>query len=1315
MKSTLILFCCFLVFSLLQGANFSDCYFTVIDSDFGLSQNNVNTIIQDSRGFMWFGTKNRLNRYDGTAVKVFDCYDSRLDFRNNNISALHEDEEQNLWVGTDKGVFIYNPIADSFTYFNDSTSTGVCIIDWIADIQSDNNGNIWIVVPKQGLFRYNFLCKELYHYALGGAEYPDKENPQSICVEAEGRVWVGTNGAGVFLYDKNKDTFTSYLGDKNGSSLKGENIYTLCDYGDELLIGIHEGKLRKLNKRKNTLTDIAVPEVHYRINRFVTVINDRIWAGTQAGIFIIDETKQTVEHIHENRHSSHALSDNMILRIYRDREGGIWVATGFGGVNYLPDRGLPFELYTPSEAPESISGKRIRTIKEDKNGTVWVATEEAGLNLFNPQTKKFRQFRKETTPALFDNRILGTFIDDNRIWVGFFKNGMDVMNLSDLSARHYTAEQLGLNEASIYTIYEDRNEGIWIGNAWGVFKGDKNLNKYIRKDVFGLSFVLDITEDWEGNIWVATMGNGVFKYNPLTEHTLHFLHDSKDTSSLSSNSVSNITKDSQGDLWFSTDRGGICKYNQANGSFSTYSIEHGLPDDVAYKILEDKHRNLWFGTNKGLVRFNPETESVKVFTKNDGLPGNQFNYNAALAARSGKFYFGTLEGLVVFDPYAFKENGFIPPVYITNLTIFNREVHPEDKDSPLKESIVHTNKIVLNHNQSNIAFDFAALSFTEPSANRYAYKMEGIDRDWIHTVQGQTASYAKLPPGNYTFRVKGCNNDGLWNETGAFIDIEIKHPWWNGWQAHVFYMLVTVGLIYYLIHWYRKRNANKIKLIRIEKEKELYGAKLEFFTEIAHEVKTPLTLINGPLEVLRDMKIENHEINRNLDIMGKNAFQLLNLINQLLDFRKIDVQRFVLNFTPSDIGEMLQETHSRFESVTDRESKRIVITRPSQPMVAWVDKEAFSKILNNLFSNAVNYSDRYIEVSLEADNECFTLLFQNDGELVPPELQEKIFEPFYRLKKATQYRSGTGIGLSLVRSLCALHGGSIHFHTRSGFNNFLLKFPLHREREERIEKPDDDYFFSEQKQKSPETVLIVEDNPEMLSFIASKLQEAFGTETAGSASDAVKMLEEKKIDLIVSDVMMPETDGFEFCRRLKADMEYSHIPIVLLTVKNDLSDKIYGLEVGAEAYMEKPFSPNHLLMQIATLLSNRKREREAFIQKPFILHQQIGMTKSDSKFLDKVVEIIHTNITDGEFNVENLAAEVFMSRSSLHRKIKALTDLTPAEFIRLIRLKKAAELIRQGEYRTSEVGYRVGINSPSHFIKLFQQQFGMTPKEFSMH
>ena len=1294
-------------------------YFRSITTSDGLSQTDIKAIIQDSRGFMWFGTRNRLNRYDGHTIRIFDCVDAKAGKKNNNISSIFEDDKGQLWVGTDKGVFIYDLVKEVFHFVNESTANGIQMTDWVADIKSDRDGHIWLILPNQGIFRYK-KGEQLRMYSFGSSQHPDFGSPQCMCIDSSGRLWVGTNGSGVFAYNEAQDKFMQYLGDKEGESLFGENVYSLCDYGEDLVLGIHEGKLRRLNKRRNTVTDFDAPQVHYSIIRDVKCYDGELWVGTQRGVYIIDEQKGTTQHIENDAMCSYSLTDNQIGRIYRDCEGGIWIGTNLGGVNYLPQKGMEFMRYVPLTKPFTISSKRIREMVEDEQGNVWIGTDDAGVNVFNPNTGTFKVIGKDFGSSLHSEKTLAIMPHDGQVWVGFFKDGFDIVSPTTFTARHFSGEMLHFNEASIYAMCEDSQGNVWIGNGWGVYMAPKGSMEFKRMDYFGFNYIYDLMEDSDHNIWVVTMGNGVYCYSPDSHRVKHYMHVENKPTSLSSNSVSNVIETSRGEIWFSTDRGGVCRFNKEDDTFTTFSIENGLPDDTGYKILEDKNGMLWFGTNNGLVKLDPNTGKCQVYTTCNGLPGNQFNYKSALKTRNDIFYFGSSDGLISFNPYHYNKNTYEPPIYITRLWINNKEVLPGKEGSPLTESLLSTKLIEIKYDQSSIILEFAALSYVMPHANQYRYKMDGVDNDWITVHDNQRVSYGNLSPGKYVFHVKGTNNDGVWCKEEARLEIVVLRPWWRSIWAWMTYLLLILAGVYAIFNWYKKRTLEKAaeaqRFFEAEKEKELNQNKIDFFTSIAHEIRTPLTLINGPLENLQEMSIADPEIRRNLNTMSRNTNDLMNLINQLLDFRKMDSNKMEMYFVSVNLSSILREWVKKFTDMPAFKDRNVTLELPEgDDLYVQADRNALIKVLNNLFSNALKYSEREFLISLTVDDNFVKAHFENDGPVIPKDARDKIFMPFYQLQKNENAPSSSGIGLYLARSLTEMMGGTLTYDDHQGLNRFMLKMKrVEKEPELKLEAEDiiidDDDLVPESLQSA--LILLVEDNVEMLNFVADKLRNNYAVETAQNGVEAMEVLREKNIDLVLSDIMMPEMDGLELCKHIKEDIELSHIPVILLTAKNDLNSKVTGLQIGADAYIEKPFAFKYLMAQITSIFENRRRGMDAFMRKPFVPTNTIGMSKADEKLMNRIVEVIEENIDNTNFGVEMLAELVCMSRSSLHRKIKAISNTSPTDFIRMVRLKKASELISEGSYRVGEVCYLVGINSPSYFIKLFQKQFGMTPKEF---
>ncbi|MCC8172058.1 MAG: response regulator [Parabacteroides sp.] len=1325
-KTILILGCLYLVFAWqvrAAGKGLSNYYFSHISGENGLSQSNVKAIVQDSYGFMWFGTKNGLNRFDGTSIVQMNCDDYAAGTGNHNISALFEDKERQLWVGTDRGVYRYDPASDLFKAMNLKTEAGVDMNNWVSNIVADSVGNTWIVIPDQGVFRYRDEKHDFYEGTE--KEQIKKKAPDCILVRPDGEVWVGTWGIGLLRYNPDSDKFEQRCADKSGNSLKGKNINAICNYGDWIAIAIHEGELMKYSPTTGQLVKIDLPEAGHTYVRNVTCFDEELWVGTHEGLFIVNEKKNRTVHLQQDLMRPFSLSDKIIYTIYRDREGGTWLGTMFGGVDYLPHHDLLFDKFVPGSDGNSLSTKRVREIVAGYDGTIWIGTEDNGIEILHPATGKVERLKPDGKDA--GNRLvtLSLFATEKQIFCGLFKQGLDVIRLPEREVRHYSYETLNIGEGSVYSFFIDNKGYRWIGTGWGLYKAVPGSFSFRKVEEVGYDWIFDTFQDRDEVMWFASMGNGLWKHDPQKDTFIKYVYEEGKENALSSNSVSSVMQDSKGRIWVSTDRGGICRYNPSTDDFSTFSIKDGLPDDVAYKILEDDQANLWFGTNRGLVRFNPETKNIRVYTTKDGLLGNQFNYKSALKGDDGKFYFGGIDGLIAFDPNSSEKIDFLPPVYISKLSIYNREITVHTPNSPLKKCIEHTDKIVLPYDQSNISFDVALLSYSTTESNQYYYKLTPLDKDWIRAASNQNISYAKLPPGDYTLQVRATNSAHDGPYATRSLSISILPPWWLSVWAYALYVIWGICLILCWFFWYKRRKEKEMeetqKLFEVEKEKELYESKVSFFTEIAHEVRTPLTLINGPLEAIEEMEIKDRKLNKNLKVIGQNTKRLLDLAGQLLDFQKIGASKFEMKFEAVDVTALLNETITRFEPTIVQKKKELLQNIPEERIIAAIDREAITKILSNLLNNALKYGRHTILVELLRDEENFTVRVISDGDKIPESSGQQIFEPFYQIeKKKEQSRMGVGIGLPLARSLATLHKGCLFLDTEQAENTFVLTVPLNKEGvqqqmekvvEQNIEVLDEETSLETENRKGY-VLLLVEDNESMTSFIVERLEEFFTIETACNGQEALEVLRNNHIDLVVSDIMMPVMNGYELCKEMKADMDLCHIPVIFLTAKNDLESKINGLKIGAEAYVEKPFSFNYLKTQILSLLSNRRKEREAFSKRPFFPVQHMQMNKADEEFMNKVIRVIQDNIADENFNVERMADILCMSRSSLLRKIKILFNLSPIDFIRLIRLKKAAELILEGKYRIGSICYMVGINSSSYFTKLFLKQFGMTPKEF---
>ena len=728
-----------------------------------------------------------------------------------------------------------------------------------------------------------------------------------------------------------------------------------------------------------------------------------------------------------------------------------------------------------------------------------------------------------------------------------------------------------------------------------------------------------------------------------------------------------------------------------------------------------------------MALFDPRAGSVRqVYTVTDRLLSNQFNYKSGYKSPDGTIYFGCIEGLISFNPETLlgRKTDYVPPIYITDFSLLDEKVLVGGRNSPLRRSIICSDSIRLKHDQNSLTLQIAALSYREPQTNRLLYKLEGFDDKWRQYTPGSaTITYSKIPYGKYNFRVRlpaGSGNAGAEPEKRLFI--EVSPPFYLSVTAYVVYGLLALGALVLIRIYHTRRNVRRqqqhIQAFEREKERELYNAKISFFTNIAHEIRTPLTLIKGPLENILGKQTMDRSIAEDLIVMDRNTNRLLDLTNQLLDFQKIEKERLSLNLARQNVTDIVEETFYRFSSSAKQQHKTFELEPGEGEIYAQVDREAFIKILSNLMNNALKYSETMIRVGLSVVDDAFRVTVTNDGEVVPPEMREPIFAPFFRHARKDE-STGTGIGLALSRSLAELHGGTLAMDADTELNVFVLTIPLCRQAaEDSVETAsaeDSESIPDERGDLGWEaySVLIVEDNPEMCAFIRRQVSESYSVLTAGNGVEALELLEKNYVNVIISDIMMPKMDGIEFCRQVKTDLRYSHIPLILLSAKTNLHSKISGMDAGADAYVEKPFSSDYLLSVIANLIKSRQTLSEAFSKNPLVLANTMATSSVDTDFIVRLQEIIQANLSDPEFKINDIAEMVHMSRASFYRKIKGVLDMTPNDYLRLERLKTAARLLRDKRYHINEVCYMVGFSSTSYFAKCFQKQFGVLPKKYA--
>jgi len=1306
-------------------------YFKTLDSKNGLSQNTINSIIQDKMGFMWFGTKDGLNRYDGLSFRPFK---SRIgdpkSLGSNFINVLYEDALGYIWVGTDAGVYIYDPQDESFRNFDLSKGQEKTIQRSVSMIQGDKNGQIWIAVESQGLYCYNLESKKLKNYRFKS----EASNVNAFNIDDNGKMWIGFYGDGLFYSSDNLKTIVPFTSPDGKVPFREDVIFKII-HGrfNCLYIGSVKGGLKELNLNTKQIRDLLLTDENNEpvfVRDILTYNNSELWIGSESGIYIYNILRNTYFHLKSSDDDPYALSDNAVYTLCKDKENGVWVGSYFGGVNYLPKQYNYFEKYYSTNNGNSIHGKRVREFCQDNDGSIWIGTEDGGLNHFDPKTGKATFL----APSAAFTNIHGLCIDGDNLWIGTFSKGLKLINKKTgalLKTYRKSESPNSLKDNSVFSICKTSTGNLYFATLFGLLVYNRNSDDFTPIKELNGKFVYDIKEDSRGNLWIATYSNGAFRFDINKKKWTNFTYDSKNDKSIPNNKVISIFEDSRGKVWLTTQGGGFCKYVPEKKSFIRYNSHNGFPSDVVYQIAEDNQGLFWITTNNGLIRFNPNSKIIKIFTVSNGLLSNQFNYRSSLKTEDGKLYFGSIDGFIAFNPSSFTENKYAPPVVITEFLLFNKTVKVGEKHSPLKQSITSTTDLVLTSKQNSFSFRLAALSYQALGMNHLMYKLEGFDKEWFSVTESPLINYSNLSYGKYKFRVKAANSDGVWNEKGTTLNIEILPPFYLTIWAYFIYLLASIYLVIYtLVNLKRKearRHQIKMEKFENEKEKEVYKAKIDFFTNVSHEIRTPLTLIKGPLDSIIEKKEMAPEIADELNIMSKNTNRLLNLTNQLLDFRRTESDGYRLIFIENNITELLRDSYLSFSSMARQKGLEFTMDIPETDLLAPVDKEAFIKILSNIFSNAIKYSKTYIRVTLDSvdpgDNQFFSIRVANDGVLIPDSIKESIFQPFVRFNENDnqQLTTGTGIGLALSRSLAELHHGRLFMDLRPDCNSFCLMLPVMQDNviiltSDSHEEKTNLTFFADKTviDKSKPVILVVEDNPDMLSFVAKQLSSKFTLLTAINGLNALEVLDENYVNLVISDIMMPQMDGFELCKKMKSTLSYSHIPIILLTAKTNVESKIVGMDLGADAYIEKPFSSDYLMACASNLIHSREKLREAFTKSPFVASNTLAMTKADENFLNKINDIIYRNIANSEFSMDDMAETLNMSRASFYRKIKETLDLNPSEYLRLERLKKAAQLLKDGNNLVNEVCYMVGFNSPSYFSKCFLKQFGVLPKDFAV-
>ncbi len=1364
-KFSILLFIFSLIISFNSPAQNTNLKFKQLSINSGLSYSIVTCVIQDKEGFLWFGTKNGLNKYDGYKFTIYknnpldstslshnwmygfclladsdgkiwvgtqkglNCFDKATEkferyyanqISNNSIGCIYMDYTKNVWIGTYSGLNLYNKATNSFFQYRQNTTKAIQE-DYYTKILDNRDGNL-ILATKKGLWLFNIKNKTFSQHP-SSIENSTVANSQisDILEDNEKNLWICTANNGLFCYNNNKQII-HFPELKSKKEFKFSSIYFgFQDRNNDLWFGTDGNGLYKYNPKNHSFQNFynsgnefnSIPS-----NAIYACCEDRsklLWFGTMKGISYLDK-KMKFDHYQRVIIDDNYTLNNYVTSFAKDIRGKLWIGTDGGGLCLYDRKSGKIEPYLYNKKLKSL---KVIDLVADTDGKLWVGTWDGGLHCIDVVTNEIKNFMPEkgNPNSIMSPNIMAMTIDNNKkLWISTFFAGIDC--------------------------YDKKN------NEFIHIKPNGNPANSITKYVYALN------KDYEGNIWVGNVGNGINRLTydnnkPINNDNIKFFKYVKSTTTSAEN-INAFYEDSDHNLWIGS-QNGLVKFNYRNEAVKVYMEKDGLPGNAICGILEDSHKNLWISSNKGISKFDRKNNTFRNYDTGDGLQSNQFNNHACFKDNDGTMYFGGANGFNVFHPDSIVDNQYIPPVVLTDFKIFMKSVPVGEKVNGrvvLTKSISMLKELELRYDESMITFEFAALNYIFPEKNQYAYILEGFDNSIHYVGDERSATYTNLNQGEYTFKVIASNNDGLWNNTGVSIKITILPPWWKTWWSNCLYFLLLIIVLLIL----RKNTLKKEKIRsqiafeRLEFEKtlelnqksiEVEQMKITFFTNISHEFRTPLTLITGPIAKLlsSENELSEEQKNNNYQLIDRNSKQLQHLINQLLDFRKLETGNMKLEICFGNVLVFIENIIDSFRGLAQQKQIQFIAETLHQNNEVWFDPDKLTKIVNNLLSNAFKFTINYIRVQLSIIDKQLVLIVEDNGIGIPEEHIEKIFDQFYRVDDTyTSKTCGTGIGLALVKELIDLHKGTITVESSAGNGSrFIVHLPVDKEylinfsvisyKTEEINTvtpvfQDDtspscvNKLIQESSDNDKPVLLIVEDNLDLLSYLKSFLSQKYVVFEATNGRIGFEQAIEIIPSLIVSDVMMPEMDGILMTRKLKTDERTSHIPIILLTALASIEHKIQGYETGADEYINKPFNEIYLLTRISNLLKSRNLLREKFSKSILLSPKEFSVNSADEFFLNRAIIIIEENMENPNFSSQLFLEKMSIGKTQLNAKLKAVTGKTIREFIRSVQLKKAALFLINGDFTLSEVCYKVGFANYVSFYNNFKDFFGVIPTEF---
>lgn len=1252
----------------------------------------INTLCSDDKGFLWIGTDFWLGKYDG--YNTHRAQEKEIFIRKLiNIS-------NKLIILTDKNILIENLADNSRTEiykFGDE--------DKILDIIKDKSDVIWFM-SKYELFKYNTRYNKLESYDWKISGHFSRDNIFGKLSDGGDHIYFILNNK---LYSHNK---SNGVQDKINLNITNQLLSLKTDESGNIIIGT-PNSLLFYNTRSGNYIEKTILNDNNTVNDFI-ICNDNIWCATSNGLYIYNKITKNIARY------TIPLSGNKITTLHQDKSGVVWLGT-YNSVYSVNPHSIDFTFNTLNSKEISISG--IQNISQDSYGKYWITSQNSLFSLNNNTVTKLRDFKSD------DNSKINLHIDKNQnLWISASGNLYKMNNRGELITTYKLSDSYQNNSQSINCITEDDNLNIFAGSSAGLVKISENS----CKTLIAPDKINRIRSIFPLNKSVLLIGTeyGLYSYNIYNKQINHFTHNPDDNQSLSANGINIIHKSKNGEIFIGTDRG-LNIFNYSTKTFKRIN----LPELSRYSIrsvTEDNNNILWLTYQSGVLKYNIKSERLSIANFRN-LPVSHFLTYSNNSTSDGLIHLIGEEGFITFNPDKIYTSENDAMAIISGFRIFNEDISKGKKFNGRKiltKNIEYTDKIELKHNENSFAFNFMSPKLQKSHNKLFAYKLNGFDNEWHHHISELNyAKYTNIPSGGYTLELKSTNYNGEWYKNVKTLKITIESPWWRGVWAYLMFFLIISLTILVIVVVIRKRIELKHKKVleehKAKEQQQLNRRKIEFFTNIAHELKTPLTLIKLPLEDILLNNKENKEINTKVSYAYRSTERLSTLMNQLLDIQKIENNTLSLNVIYGDIVSFTKEVVSQYIQMAD--SKKVSIS--FKPLVEahniWFDRDKLSKIFSNLITNAIKYNNQngnvYVSLSIE-DN--LKIMVEDNGIGIDNDNLEKIFKPYFQEKKNI---SGTGIGLSYAKNLAELHKGFIDAKSEKGKGSlFTLNLPL-----EDLYSDDEKSLNSEVKNTTPVTptlsndagyeqvhgeikLLIVDDEPEIRQYLTDYFKDKYECIYAENGKQALKMVTEHHPSLVISDIMMPVMDGNEFCEKLKSDINISHIPVILLTALSGEENIIKGLKTGADCYIEKPFNLAVLENQINSILSNRATMRNKYLKEMSIGEKDITYSLADENLLENLAVKMNEYLTDPELTVEALAAELNMSRSVLYRKVKAITGLSVSEYINAFRLKKAMQLLQNTNLPVAEIATQTGYSDPRYFSRVFKKQYGNPPSKYQM-